>query len=101
MIVSIAAFIVTLPVVALTGVVALVVAGIPALLAGGLTSLFLNGWMPWIIGGIFALPLFFTIAFSPWLLLGGWQVIYSSTVWTLVYRELKALPALTNGSAPA
>ena len=99
MFVSIIAFIVTLPVVALASVAALIVAGIPALLTGGVTSLFLNGWMPWIIGGIFALPLFFTVAFSPWLLLQGWQTVYASTVWTLVYRELKALPALTNGNA--
>lgn len=99
--VSVIAIIVTLPVVAVTSLVALIVAGIPALLTGGVTSLFLNGWLPWIVGGLFALPLFFTIAFSPWLLLGGWQTVYASTVWTLVYRELKALPALTNGSAPA
>lgn len=98
-IVSIIAAILTLPVVAVTTVVAVIVAGIPAMLAGGLTSLFLSGWVPWVIGAVFVLPLFFTIAFSPWLLLSGWQVVYSSTVWTLVYRELKALPALTNGSA--
>ena len=97
--VSIVAAIVTLPVVALTSVVAVLVAGIPALLVGGLTSLFLNGWIPWVIGAVFVLPLFFTLAFSPWLLLGSWQTVYASTVWTLVYRELKALPALTNGNA--
>ena len=96
--VSIVAAIVTLPVVALTSVVAVLVAGIPALLVGGLTSLFLNGWMSWVIGAVFALPLFFTLAFSPWLLLGSWQTVYASTVWTLVYRELKALPALTSQS---
>lgn len=99
-VVSFIAFILTLPVVAVTAFVAVLVAGIPALLVGGLTSLFLSGWMSWVVGAIIALPLFFTIMFSPWLLLSGWQVIYSSTVWTLVYRELKALPVLTNGSAP-
>ena len=95
-IVSIVAFVLTLPVVLLTGVVGVIVAGIPALLAGGLTSIFLHGWLPWIAGAIFVLPLFFTIAFSPWLLLGSWQAVFTSTVWTLVYRELKALPALTS-----
>ena len=94
-IVSIIAFILTIPVVLVTAVVGVLVAVIPVLLAGGLTSIFLNGWLPWIVGVIFALPLFFTIAFSPWLLLGSWQTVYASTVWTLVYRELKALPALT------
>ncbi len=102
-IVSVIAFIVTLPVVALTSVIGVIVAGIPAALTGGVTSLFLNGWLPWVVGILFALPLFFTIAFSPWLLLGSWQTVFASTVWTLVYRELKALPALTplSGEAPA
>ena len=95
MIVSVIAFVLTIPVVAVTAVAGALVAVIPALLAGGLTSLFLNGWLPWIVGALFALPLFFTIAFSPWLLLQGWQTVFTSTVWTLVYRELKALPALT------
>ncbi|MBV5347762.1 hypothetical protein JZU46_06075, partial [bacterium] len=95
-IVSIIAIIVTIPVVLVTVVVGALVAVIPVLLTGGLTSLFLNGWLPWIVGALFALPLFFTVAFSPWLLLGSWQTVFASTVWTLVYRELKALPALTS-----
>lgn len=99
-VVSVIAFIVTAPLVLVTGVVGLLVAAIPALLAGGLTSLLLHGWLPWIIGMVFALPLFSVIAFSPWLLLTGWQTVFTSTVWTLVYRELKAIPALTNGNPP-
>lgn len=99
-IVSIIAFVLTLPVVIVTGVAGALAAVIPALLAGGLASIFLNGWLPWIVGVLFALPLFFVVAFSPWLLLGSWQTVFTSTVWTLVYRELKALPVLTNGDAP-
>lgn len=49
-----------------------------------------------IAGGLFIAPLFFTLAFSPWLLLGSWQAVYTSTVWTLTYREIKALPALAS-----
>jgi len=94
-IVSVIAAIITIPLVAVTGVAGAIVAAIPALLAGGLTSLFLHGWLPWIVGIFFALPLFLVVAFSPWLLLGSWQTVFTSTVWTLVYRELKALPALT------
>lgn len=94
------AILVTLPVVLITAVIGAVIAAVPALVAGGLTSLFLHGWLPWLVGALFALPLFFLLAFSPWLLLGSWQTVFTSTVWTLVYRELKALPALTNGNAP-
>jgi hypothetical protein len=94
-VVSIIAFIITIPVVILTGIVAAIVVAIPGLLLVGLFSLFLGGPLPWIAAGLFVLPLFFIIAFSPWLLLGSWQTVYTSTVWTLTYREIKALPALT------
>jgi len=93
-IVSIIAVIITIPVVIITGIIGAVVVAIPALLLVGIFSLFLGGPLPWIAGGLFILPLFFIIAFSPWLLLGSWQTIYTSTVWTLTYREIKALPAL-------
>jgi len=92
-VVSIIALILTLPVVLVTTVIAAVVAAIPGLLLVGLFSLFLNGYLPWIVGGIFIMPLFFTLAFSPWVLLTAWQQVYTSTVWTLTYREIKALPA--------
>ena len=93
-VVSIIAFIVTIPVVILTSLVAAVVAAVPYFLLVGLFSLFLGGPLPWIAAALFVLPLFFIIAFFPWLLLGSWQKIYTSTVWTLTYREIKALPAI-------
>ena len=93
-VVSIIAIIVTLPVVILTAIIAVMVAAIPALLLVGLFSLFLTGPLPWIAAALFVLPLFFTIAFSPWLLLGSWQSVFTSSVWTLTYREIKALPAI-------
>src|SRR5687768_9028150 len=93
-IVSIVAFIITIPLVIVTGIIAAIVAAIPALLLVGVFSLFLSGPLPWIAAGLFVLPLFLIIAFSPWLLLGSWKTVYTSTVWTLTYREIKALPAL-------
>ena len=91
-IVSIIAVIITIPVVAITAIVAVLVVAVPGLLLVGFFSLFLSGYLPWVAGGLFVLPLFFTIAFSPWVLLTAWQQIYTSTVWTLTYREIKALP---------
>ena len=91
---SILAVIVTIPIVILTGIAAAIVAAVPGLLLVGLFSLFLSGPLPWIAAGLFVLPLFSVIAFSPWLLLGSWQSVFTSTVWTLTYRELKALPAI-------
>jgi hypothetical protein len=99
-VVSVIAFFVALPLVLVTAVAGALVAVIPALLVGGVTSIFLQGWAAWVIGAIFALPLFFIVAFSPWLLLGSWQTVFTSTVWTLVYRELKALPGLIGEEKP-
>jgi hypothetical protein len=92
--VSIIAIILTIPIVAVTAIIAALVAAIPGLLLVGLFSLFWSGYLPWIVAGIFVLPLFFVIAFSPWVLLTAWQQVFTSTVWTLTYREIKALPAL-------
>jgi hypothetical protein len=91
---SIILIIVTIPLVIMTAVAAVLIAGLPFLLFVGIFSTFLTGWLPWVAGGIFVAPLFFTLAFSPWLLLGSWQAVYTSTVWTLTYREIKALPAI-------
>jgi hypothetical protein len=99
-VVSIIAIIVTIPVVILTGIAATLVAAVPYLLLVGLFSLFLGGPLPWIAAALFVLPLFFIIAFSPWLLLGSWQTVFTSTVWTLTYRELKALPAIAPEAEP-
>jgi hypothetical protein len=91
---SIILIIVSIPIVIVTAVIALLVAALPFLLFVGIFSTFLTGWLPWVAGGIFVAPLFFTLAFSPWLLLGSWQAVYTSTVWTLTYREIKALPVI-------
>lgn len=96
MIVSFISFFVLLPVAFFTAIFGAVIAAIPGMLLVGFFSLFLSGPLPWIVGGIIILPLFFTLAFSPWILLTAWQQVYVSTVWTLTYREIKALPALAS-----
>lgn len=92
---SVILFIVTIPVVIVTAILAVLVVALPFLLLVGTFSLFVGGVLPWIAAGLFVAPLFFTLAFLPWLLLSSWQSIYTSTVWTLTYREIKALPNLT------
>ena len=97
---SILLIIVTIPVVIVTFVIAILVVALPFLLLVGIFSTFLGGVLPWVAGGLFMAPLFFTLAFSPWLLLGSWQSVYTSTVWTLTYREIKALPAIAAPAEP-
>lgn len=91
---SVILMVISLPIVLITFIIAVIIVAIPVLLLVGLFSLFLSNGLAWIPGIIFVLPLFFTIAFSPWLVLGSWQTVFTSTVWTLTYRELKALPAV-------
>ena len=86
------AFLLLIPVVIITSIIAAFIAAVPGLLLVGLFSLFMSGYLPWIIAGVFVAPLFFTLAFSPWVVLDAWKQVFVSTVWTLTYRELKALP---------
>ena len=92
---SIILIIVSIPLVIVTVVIAVLVVALPFLLFVGVFSTFLTGWLAWIAAALFVAPLFFTLAFSPWLLLGSWKAVYTSTVWTLTYREIKALPVIT------
>jgi hypothetical protein len=91
---SIILIIFSIPVVIVTCVIALLVVALPYLVFVGFFTTFLGGYLPWIAGALFVAPFFFPIAFSPWVLLGSWQSVYTSTVWTLTYREIKALPVL-------
>ena len=77
---SIILAIVALPVVAITVIIAAIVSAIPAALFAAVFSLFLSSYLPWVAGGLFALPIFFTVAFSPWVFIGGLWKTYTSTV---------------------
>ncbi len=100
MVASVILIILSIPIVLVTAVIAALVAALPYLLLVGIFSTFLGSFLPWIAAGLFIAPLFFTLAFSPWVLLGSWQAVYTSTVWTLTYREIKALPALETAVPP-
>jgi hypothetical protein len=73
---------------ALPGVIA---AAIPGAIGYGITSLFAGEVLPWIIGALVALPVFIIVVLSPLYLIMGAYTVYSSTIWTLFYRE-KNLP---------
>lgn len=98
---SIILALVTLPVVAITVVVGVVVAAIPVALIAAFFSLFLSSYLPWIAGALFVLPIFVTIAFSPWIFISGLWKTYASSVWTLVYREITTAPVALADETPA
>jgi len=99
--VSLVLVILLIPVFLILLVPGLIVAAIPALVTFGLVHLFLSGPLTWIIAILVGLPFLFLVAGSPLLLIGGWVQIYSSSVWTLTYREMKALENLTPAQAQA
>jgi hypothetical protein len=84
-------FFVLIPVYLVLLIPAVLVAAIPGLIAYGIASIFVSGPLAWIIGAIFALPVFFTILLAPLFLFGGWYQVYASNVWTLTYREMKLM----------
>ena len=84
-------FIVTIPVILAIIVVAALVGGVPALLAGSVAGFFTQGTMPWIVAAIVGVPIFLIVIIIPATLIGGWQKVFSSSSWTLTYREALAL----------
>jgi hypothetical protein len=75
------------------------VAIIPAAIAFGITSIFTSGVLTWIVGALVALPFFFTVLFAPLTFVGGLFMVYTSNVWTLTYREIKALEKIVPSEA--
>jgi hypothetical protein len=71
--------------------VAGVIAGLPALLVGGIASLFTQGTVPWIIAAIVGAPLFLIVFVIPIMFIRGLKQVFTSSVWTLTYREVLAL----------
>jgi len=83
--------IVTIPVILAVIVVSALLAGLPALLAGSIAGFFTQGTTPWIVAAIIGAPIFLIAVIIPATLIGGWQKVFSSSAWTLTYREVLAL----------
>ena len=97
-IVGLIVFFLLIPAYIVLALPAVIVALIPGLAVFGITSIFASGPLAWILGLLAALPFFILIAFAPLALVNGWYKIYSSSVWTLTYREIKTLESV---AAPA
>jgi hypothetical protein len=84
-----------IPVYILLALPGLIVAIIPAAAAFGVAALFVGSPWTWIIALLAGAPFFLLVVGSPLLLLGGWIQVFTSSVWTLTYREIKALEVVT------
>ena len=87
-----------IPVVIFLLLVGLVLGGLAGLSVGGLSALVLEGVMPWIVGIGVGLPIFIVVLAAPSVFLGGLAEVFKSSVWTLTYRELRALEGLATNS---
>ena len=100
-IVGIILFFLLIPVFIILLLPAALVAGIPAAIALGITSIFASGPLAWIVAALVALPPFFMVLFAPLALVSGGYLVYTSSVWTLTYREIKALAVVKPEEIPA
>jgi len=92
--------VVLLPVILLFIVAGLALGAVPAVVVGGLLSLFFEGAVPWIVGAVAGLPVFVLVMIAPMLFLGGLVEVVKSSLWTLAYRDLRALETAEREPAP-
>jgi hypothetical protein len=81
----------SIPLIILLLLAAVVLGGLPALLAGLITSLFTQGYLPWVVAGLIGLPIFLIVLVVPGGFVSGLVQTFSSSTWTLTYREVLAL----------
>jgi len=90
--------IVMIPVVLFLLLVGGVLGGLAGVSVGGLSSLVFEGAIPWIAGFGVGIPIFILVVAVPSVFLGGLAEVFKSSVWTLTYRELRALEGLKEDS---
>ena len=93
-IVALIAFFLLIPAYLVLLVPAAFVAALPGLIGYGITSIFASGPLAWIIAVLVAIPFFFITLFAPLFVVNGWYKIYELNIWTLTYREIKAMESL-------
>ena len=79
---------VMLPVVALLVGVGLVAGGIPGAFAALVSTMFAGGEVPWMVGVAIGLPIFILVLSIPIVFVSGLAQVFTSSAWTLAYREL-------------
>jgi len=89
--ISLAAALVLIPLLFVLALSGLLLAGLPGVLVGLFTSLFSTGAAPWIAGLAIAFPLFLLIIVVPMTFASGIVEVFSSSSWTLAYREMIGL----------
>ena len=86
--ISLVVALVMLPLFLLVAGIGALAAGVPGLIAALISALFTGGVVPWIVGVVVGVPIFILIVTIPMLFASGLVQVFSSSAWTLAYREL-------------
>jgi len=78
-----------IPVFAVMVIPGVIVSAIPGAIAFGIASIFASGPLVWIIAAFVVLMFLGTVVFSPVSLVSGIYSVFSSSIWTQTYREMK------------
>jgi hypothetical protein len=79
------------PLFLLTTLAGVALGGVPAVSVAAIINLFMGGATPWIMGALVGVPIFIVVMASPMLFVSGLVEVYMSSIWTLAYRDLRAL----------
>jgi len=79
------------PVFLLTTLAGVALGSVLAALMAAITSLLMGGATPWIMGALVGVPIFIVVMASPMLFISGLVEVYKSSIWTLAYRDLRAM----------
>jgi hypothetical protein len=78
-----------------------VAGALPAYLVYLLASLVMEGAVPVLLAVIVGLPIFVLVMLAPWWCRGGLMEVFTSSVWTLTYRQLRSAEEAQPAQAPA
>jgi hypothetical protein len=90
----------------LSGVVALLLVAVGVVIGGGLgllsglTANALGAASPILVGFAVGVPLFLLVLIVPLVLLDGLKMVFTSSTWTLTYRELRTLAGMEANDLP-
>jgi hypothetical protein len=80
-----------IPVTIILVVVGALLGALPGLIVWVITRMLFTEAVPWVLAGLVALPVLVLVVAIPSVFIGGLMEVFSSSVWTLTYRELRAL----------
>jgi len=91
--------IVMIPVVLTLLVAAAILVGLPSILAGVVAALLVGGPAVWLLVALLGLPMFLLMIILPITFIRGVFEVFTSTTWTVTYREMRALEGVTTAVA--